>query len=92
MGLAGRPQRPQDAEMSKALDDVLARALSRDPKSRAELVSDVLASLEGPPDADAEAAWEAEIRRRVAAIEAGTAKLEPWEALKARIEQALRGQ
>ncbi len=78
--------------MSKAVDDVLARALSLDPKSRAELASELLASLEGPPDSDAEAAWEAEIRRRVAAIEAGTAKLEPWEALKARIEKALRGQ
>lgn len=77
--------------MSKAIDEVLARALSLDPKSRAELVSELLASLKGPADADAEAAWEAEIRRRVAAIEAGTAKLEPSEALKARIEKALRG-
>ena len=76
--------------MSKAIDDVLARALNLDPKARAELASELLASLEGPPDPDAEAAWEAEIRRRVAAIEAGTAKLEPWEALKARIEKALR--
>jgi hypothetical protein len=38
----------------------------------------------------AEAAWEAEIRRRVAAIEAGRAKLEPWKALKIRVEKALR--
>jgi putative addiction module component (TIGR02574 family) len=78
--------------MSKAVDDVLARALSLDPQARAELASELLASLEGPPDADAEAAWEAEIRRRVAAIESGTVKLEPWEALKARIEKALRKQ
>ena len=77
--------------MSKAVDEVLARALSLDPKSRAELASQLLASLEGPPDVDAEAAWEAEMRHRVAAIEAGTAKLEPWEALKARIEKTLRG-
>lgn len=76
--------------MSKAVDDVLARALSLDPQARAELAAELLASLEGPPDADAEAAWEAEIRRRVSAIEAGTVKLEPWEALKARIEKALR--
>jgi putative addiction module component (TIGR02574 family) len=76
--------------MNKAVDEVLARALSLDPRSRAELASELLASLEGPTDTDAELAWEAEIRRRVAAIEAGTVKLEPWEALKARIEQALR--
>ena len=76
--------------MSRPVDDVLARALSLDVKSRAEVVSELLSSLEGPPDADAEVAWEAEIRRRVAAIEAGTAKLEPWDDLKARIEKALR--
>jgi hypothetical protein len=44
-----------------------------------------------PPDAEAEAAWDVEIQRRVAEIEAGTAKLEPREALKARSEEALRG-
>ena len=57
--------------MSKAVDEVLAEALRLDPKARAELASELLASLEGPPDPDAEAAWEEEIRRRVAAIEAG---------------------
>lgn len=76
--------------MSKAVDEVLAEALRLDPKARAELASELLASLEGPPDPDAEAAWEEEIRRRVAAIEAGTVKLEPWGALKNRIEKALR--
>jgi len=76
--------------MSKAIDDVLAKALRLDPQARAELASELLASLEGPPDPGAESAWEEEIRRRVAAIEAGTVKLEPWEAVKSRIEKVLR--
>ena len=76
--------------MSKAIDDVLAKALRLDPQARAELISELLASLEGPPDPDAGSAWEEEIRRRVAAIEAGTVKLEPWEAVKSRIEKVLR--
>jgi putative addiction module component (TIGR02574 family) len=76
--------------MSKALDEVLAEALRLDPKSRAEIVTELLASLDGPPDPGAEAAWEEEISRRVAAIEAGTVKLEPWDTVRRRIEKALR--
>jgi hypothetical protein len=43
------------------------------------------------PDPDAEAAWAIEIERRVAAIEAGTAKLEPWTDVKRRIEREILG-
>ncbi|HEX5008950.1 MAG TPA: addiction module protein [Planctomycetota bacterium] len=76
--------------MRKAVDEVLAEALRLDLKARAELASELLASLEWPPDPDAEAAWDDEIRRRVAAIEAGTAELEPWDAVKVRVEMVLR--
>jgi hypothetical protein len=34
-----------------------------------------MASLDGAPESDAEQAWDAEILRRVAEIDAGTAKL-----------------
>jgi hypothetical protein len=49
-----------------------------------------LASLDGPADPDAEAAWSVEIERRVAAIEAANAKLEPWADVKRRIENRFR--
>lgn len=75
--------------MTKATEAVLADALRLDPKSRAELATELLASLDGPGDPDAEAAWAAEIERRVAAIEAGTAKLEPWERVRRRIENEI---
>ncbi|WP_082726455.1 addiction module protein [Limnochorda pilosa] len=42
-----------------------------------------------PPDPDAEAAWAAEIQRRVAALEAGTTQLEPWGDVKRRIEREI---
>src|SRR5690242_3223970 len=64
--------------VTKAARAVLADALRLDLDARAELASELLASLDGPADPDAEAAWAAEIQRRVAAIEAGTMKLEPW--------------
>ena len=54
-------------------------------------VQKILASLDGPGDPDAEVAWQAEIARRVAALEAGNVKLEPWEDVKWRIEKAILG-
>jgi putative addiction module component (TIGR02574 family) len=77
--------------MTDATKTVLAEALRLDDDSRAELAAELLASLDGPADPDAEAAWAVEIERRVAAIEAGTVKLEPWEDVKRRIEQELLG-
>ncbi len=77
--------------MTKSTKAVLAEALRLDPDSRAELAAELLASLDGPADPDAEAAWTAEIERRVAAIEAGAAKLEPWEDVRRRIEREILG-
>lgn len=53
--------------------------------------TEVLASLDGPADPGADAAWTLEIERRVAAIEAGTVKLEPWEDVKRRIKKEILG-
>ena len=77
--------------MSKAAHDVLADALRLEPDSRADVAAELLASLDGPADRDAEAAWDAEIERRIAAIEAGTVRLEPWADVKRRIERDVLG-
>ena len=77
--------------MTKAVEAVLADALRLDLDARAEVASELLASLDGPADPTAEAAWAVEIERRVAAIEAGTVKLEPWQAVKRRIEKEILG-
>ena len=77
--------------MPKTAHDVLADALRLEPNSRAELAAELLASLDGPADPDAEAAWDAEIERRIAAIEAGTMGLEPWSDVKRRIERDVLG-
>jgi putative addiction module component (TIGR02574 family) len=77
--------------MSKTAMDVLADALRLEPDSRAELAAELLASLDGPPESEAEAAWDAEIGRRITAIEAGTVKLEPWDEVKRRIERDVLG-
>lgn len=77
--------------MTKAAEAILADALRLTPEVRAELAAELLASLDGPTDPDAEAAWSTEIERRVNAIEAGTLALEPWEDVKRRIEKELLG-
>ena len=77
--------------MPKAATDVLADALRLEPDARAEVAAELLASLDGPADPDAAAAWDAEIDRRIAAIEAGTIQLEPWSEVKRRIERDLLG-
>ena len=77
--------------MHKAAHEVLADALRLEPDARAEVAAELLASLDGPADPDAEAAWDAEIDRRIAAIEAGTIQLEPWSEVKRRIERDLLG-
>ena len=77
--------------MSKVAQSVLADALRLEPETRAELAAELLASLDGPADPDAEAAWDVEIERRVAAIEAGTLRLEPWADVKRRIEKEILG-
>jgi putative addiction module component (TIGR02574 family) len=71
--------------MTKTTESVLADALRLDRNARAELVAELLASLDGPPDLDAASAWDEEISRRVDAIETGTIELESWEDVRRRI-------
>ena len=60
---------------STALEKVRSEALSLSEVERAELAYNLVSSLDGPPDSDAEKAWDLEITRRLSEIDAGTAKL-----------------
>jgi hypothetical protein len=51
------------------LENVRSEALTLSESERAELAHDLVASLDGPPDADAEALWEAEILHRLSEID-----------------------
>ena len=88
--LGGESERKIDV-MTKAAETVLAEALRLDLDARAAVAAELLASLDAPADPDAEAAWALEIERRVAAIEAGTVKLESWTDVKRRIEKDILG-
>jgi putative addiction module component (TIGR02574 family) len=77
--------------MTKATKTLLADALRLGASERAELAAELVASLDGPADADAESAWAEEIGRRIEAIDSGNVATEPWDDVKRRIERDLLG-
>jgi putative addiction module component (TIGR02574 family) len=60
-----------------------------DTRERAEIAAQLIASLDGEPDEDVEAAWAAEVDRRIAEVETGRAKLVPWADVERRIEKEI---
>ncbi len=76
---------------SAALEKLRAEALELPESERAELAYELVASLDGPADADVEKAWDAEISRRLAEIDAGTAKLIDREEFRRRLRARLSG-
>ena len=77
--------------MTSAAQALLSDALQLDVKTRADLAAELLASLDGPADADAEQAWAVEIERRTAGLEVGTEPVESWDDTKRRIERDILG-
>jgi putative addiction module component (TIGR02574 family) len=61
--------------MTTSVEELVKRARALSPQDRARLAEELLTSLDEDSDADAEAAWEQEIARRVDEIKAGRAKL-----------------
>lgn len=57
-----------------AVTNVLAEVLQLPAEDRAKLAHELIRSLDGEHDSDAAAAWDEEIERRAAEVEAGTAE------------------
>lgn len=64
--------------MSLDSTELLKEALKLPPEGRAALASSLLESLDQEVDAGAEAAWEAEIERRLVEIDSGRVQLVSW--------------
>ena len=60
---------------SPTLEKIRSEALNLSESERAELAHNLVASLDGPSEPDADKAWDAEILRRLAEIDSGTANL-----------------
>ena len=59
--------------MATIVDELKSKLAALTPKDRAELAHFLIESLEESSDADAEAAWDAELDKRALEIRSGTA-------------------
>jgi putative addiction module component (TIGR02574 family) len=71
--------------MPKDFKDVFRDAAELSERDRATLAGLLIESLESEPDPEVEAAWAAEIERRVAELDAGAVKTIPWEEVRQRL-------
>jgi putative addiction module component (TIGR02574 family) len=76
--------------MPTLVEELSARAKTLPSQDRARLAEELLDSLHGDSDAEADSAWDLEIERRVAEIEAGTVKLVSAEDVHAEARRLIR--
>lgn len=77
--------------MPTLVEELSARAKGLSAEDRARLAEELLESLQGESDVEAEAEWDREIERRVAEIESGAAHLIPAEEVHAEARRLIRG-
>lgn len=73
--------------MAQFFEQLVTEALRLPLNERAELAFTLLQSLDSEADADAEAAWDAELARRMEQIERGDVTGEPAESVFARLRE-----
>jgi putative addiction module component (TIGR02574 family) len=76
--------------VSERAEELLTEALKLPTAERARLGAELIASVDGEPEADADAAWAAEIERRVVRLRTEGPKGADWRTVHARIENTLR--
>ncbi len=74
--------------MSTPVVDLFREASTLDEQDRATLAGLLLESLERVVDEDVEAAWQKEIERRLAELDADSVELVPWEEVKAKLRKS----
>ena len=66
------------AQMTPEVSKLLEQALSLTVEEQEALAHSLISNLGGKVDEGVEAAWEAEIGKRVAELDSGKAKTTPW--------------
>ncbi len=72
-----------------ALTNILKEALDLAEKDRAQLAGLLIESLEMEVDDDVAASWEAEIERRISALDKGEVETIPWDVVRDRLKSNL---
>ena len=75
--------------MSTLAEELSRQALALPPEERVRLAEELLATVQ-QEDAEVEAAWDEELKRRIAEIDAGTARLIPAEDVFAEIRRLIK--
>ena len=75
--------------MSDLVEELSHRARALPPEERVRLAEALLASVQ-EPDAEVDAAWAEEIKRRIAEIDSGKAKLIPADEVFAEVRRLLK--
>ena len=76
--------------MTRPSHDVLAEALELPPDERARIAAELIESLDYAEE-NVEAAWAAEIERRVALVESGELESTDWRTVLDRVEREVLG-
>jgi hypothetical protein len=76
--------------MSSSVEALLDSALKLSLKERARIAAELIASLDGIPDAGVEAAWDAAVERRIDRVGREETSLLDWSAVKAEVAWALK--
>lgn len=76
--------------MSELADKVLNEAMKLTTQERARVAAELIASVDGEPDADAEVAWGREIDLRTEQVRAQGSQGEDWQVVHERIAARLR--
>jgi len=78
-------------DMEAHSQQFLQRALSLPASERAEIAASLIESLDEETDADVDAAWAGEIKRRIDAIDNGQVQLIPWDDMIRSMRDRLNG-
>jgi putative addiction module component (TIGR02574 family) len=72
------------AQITPEVSKLLEKALSLSVEEQEALADSLISNLGGKVDEEVEAAWEAEIGRRVTELKSGKAKTTPWAEIRKR--------
>lgn len=75
--------------MSDLVEELSHKARALPPEDRVRLAEELLASIQ-EPDAEVDAAWAEEIKRRIAEIDSGKAKLIPADEVFAEVRRLIK--
>jgi len=76
--------------MSISAEALLDSALKLPSEDRARIAAELIASLDGTPEEGVEAAWDAEVGRRIAQVDRGEVQLLDWNDVKADVAQVVK--